>query len=79
MTPLLKTAFAKASALPEDEQDAFAHMMLAELDAERRWANLFARPESDDLLERLAAEALAAHRSGKTQPLDLPGGDQAAV
>jgi len=45
--------------------------VLAELDSEQRWAELFNRPESEDLLERLADEALAAHRAGRTQPLDI--------
>ncbi|MGI9175124.1 MAG: hypothetical protein ACR2GR_07390 [Rhodothermales bacterium] len=44
--------------------------MLAELESEQRWAELFARPESEELLERLADEALAAHRAGQTRPLD---------
>ena len=69
MTDLLRQAFARASKLPEEEQDTFARFLLAELESERRWAALFSRPESEDLLEGLADEALAAHRAGKTQPL----------
>ena len=34
-------------------------------------AALFIRPESEDLLERLADEALTSHRSGRTQPFNL--------
>ena len=34
-------------------------------------ATLFSRPESEDLLERLADEALTAHRSGRTQSFNL--------
>lgn len=64
MTQLLEKAFEQASRLPEDEQDDFARMMLAELESEQRWGALFARPESEDLLENLADEALAAHRTG---------------
>ena len=70
MTQLLEKAFKQAAQLPNKEQDEFARLMLAELASEQRWAELFARPESEDLLERLADEALAAHRSEKTQPLD---------
>ena len=70
MTQLLEKAFEKAAQLPDEEQDEFARLMLAELEAEQRWAELFARPESEDLLERLADEALAAHRAGRTRPLD---------
>jgi hypothetical protein len=71
MTQLLEKAFAKASQLPDAEQEAFARLMVAELESEQRWSDLFARPESEDLLERLADEALAAHRAGRTRPLDL--------
>ena len=70
MTVLLQRAFEKASQLPDEEQDDFARFMLAELESEQRWAELFNRPESEDFLERLAAEALAAHRAGRTQPLN---------
>jgi hypothetical protein len=58
MTQLLSAAFARAAQLTEKEQDEFARLMLAELDAEHCWSELFARPESEDLLERLAVEAL---------------------
>lgn len=71
MTQLLEKAFEQASQLPEREQDEFARLILSELASEQRWAELFGRPESEDLLERLADEALAAHREGKTRPLDL--------
>ena len=71
MTQLLKKAFEQASQLPDEAQDEFARLMLAELESERRWAELFARPESEELLSRLADEALAEHRAGRTRPLDL--------
>lgn len=71
MTQLLEKAFKQAARLPDESQDEFARLMLAELDSERRWADLFARPESENLLERLADETLSAHREGRTQPLDL--------
>ena len=45
--------------------------MLAELDSEQRWQYLFELPESEELLERMADEALEAHRSGLTKPMDL--------
>lgn len=70
MTRLLEKAFQKASELAPDEQDEFARLMLAELESEERWANLFAHPNSETLLERLANEALEDHRAGKTTPLD---------
>ena len=70
MTDLLQQAFEKASELPPDDQDKLARLLLAELKSEREWAELFNRPESGELLERLADEALADHRAGLTELLD---------
>ena len=69
MTKLLQHAFERASELPDTEQDKFARFLLAELESERQWTELFARPESEGLLEHLADEALSEHREGRTQPL----------
>ncbi len=71
MTPLLQKAFERATKLPQEKQDQFARFLLAELESDQRWAELFSRPESEDLLERLADEAIAAHRAGRTQPLNI--------
>ena len=68
MGKLLEKAIAEASKLPEDEQEAIGAWMLAEIDSERRWDELFARPS--DILERMAEEALREHEAGLTQPLD---------
>ncbi len=68
MTRLLEKAFAEAAKLPDDEQDALAQAVLAELASERRWDELFAA--STDVLSELAEEALAEHRAGRTKPLD---------
>ncbi len=38
MTELLQQAFARASELPQEEQDRFARFLLAELESERQWA-----------------------------------------
>ena len=70
MNQLLQEAFEKAAELPEAEQDRFARFLLAELESERQWAEMFARPESEDLLERLADDALSEHRAGRTRPLN---------
>ena len=68
MTEALKRAFDDASRLPEREQDALAAAILEELAADERWeAALAATPGA---LERLADEALAEHRAGRTKPLD---------
>jgi hypothetical protein len=68
MTELLEQAIAKLKNLPANEQDAIATMILAELEDERRWDETFAR--SPDILAKLAAEAMAEYRAGKTQELD---------
>lgn len=69
MTTLLEQVFAEASKLPEVEQDAFARWALAELQSEARWQAAFAG--SEDVLERLADEALADKGAGRTTPLDF--------
>ena len=66
MTEILQQAFDRAAELPEDRQEALARLLLAEMESERRWDELFSRPESEDLLERMAAEALEAHRALRT-------------
>lgn len=67
MTELLKKAFREASKLSPEQQDSFAEFILGELESEVRWDDAFAR--SPELLERLAAEALAEDDAGKTEPL----------
>ncbi|MGE5238762.1 MAG: hypothetical protein ACM3ON_08170 [Chloroflexota bacterium] len=69
MTKLLERAFKEASKLPEVEQNALAKWVLEELEAEGRWEEAFAA--SEDVLDRLANEALAEHKQGKTKPLKL--------
>ena len=46
-----------------------AKWVLDELESERAWMNTFA--ESEDVLEKLADEAIKEKRKGKTIPLDL--------
>ena len=67
MTKLLEKVLREASKLPPSEQDALAAILLNELASEERWTASFAK--SQDLLERLAEEALAEHRAGLTKPL----------
>ena len=69
MNHLLQKAFERPSELPQAEQDRFARFLLAELESERQWAELFVRPESEDLLERLADDAVSEHRAVRTRPL----------
>jgi hypothetical protein len=67
MTQLLEKALNEVAKLPPSEQDALAAILLDELASEKRWGDLFA--QSQDALAKLAADALAEHRAGKTKPL----------
>lgn len=67
MTRLLETALSQAAALPDAEQDAVAAILLAEMAAEKRWSESFAK--SQDMLAGLAQKALAEHAAGNTKPL----------
>lgn len=68
MTELLERALTKLHALPEDEQNAIASIILDEIEEERRWDEAFSR--SPDILAKLAASAMAEYRAGETQELD---------
>ena len=68
MTTRLEQAFTEASKLSPKAQDALADWLLAELRSEKRWDRLFA--DSQEVLSKLASEALAEHNSGQTQELD---------
>lgn len=64
----LEQAIARLKTLPTDEQDAITTLILEELEEEQRWDESFAR--SPGKLAKLAAEAMAEYRAGKTQELD---------
>jgi hypothetical protein len=68
MTKALEKAFNEASKLSEGEQNALGEWLLSEIESEQEWDHAFAR--SQDLLARLADEALAQHRRGQTDELD---------
>ena len=68
MTTRLEQAFTEASKLSPKEQDALADWLLAELRSEKKWDQLFA--SSQEVLSKLASEALAEHHSGQTQELN---------
>ena len=68
MTELLERALNEAARLPEQEQDALASLLLAEMESEARWNVAFAG--SQPQLARLAADALAEFKIGRTMPLD---------
>ena len=69
MTERLQRAFEAVSRLPETEQDLVAAWILAEVESERLWDELFSRSEAQ--LAALAEDALAEHRAGRSRPLDL--------
>lgn len=68
MTKMLQKAFAEAAKLPAIEQNALARRLLEEMNAEKKWDNLFA--ESEDALAQLAMEALEEEKNGKTTDLN---------
>ena len=68
MTQLLERAFQEVARLPVAQQDEIAAWLLAELEAEARWDELFA--DSQDFLAQMADEALAEHHAGRTKVLD---------
>jgi len=68
MTRLLERAVEKARKLSDSEQDAIAALILEELEDEIGWEKAFAR--SQDTLAKLAEEAMAEDRAGKTEELD---------
>jgi hypothetical protein len=47
-------------------------MVMEELEAENKWERVFAA--SEDVLDKLADEAIAAHNRGKTKPLNIKDG-----
>ncbi|WP_291323107.1 hypothetical protein [Desulfonatronospira sp.] len=69
MTELLRKAFEEASRLPEMEQSALARRLINEMVSEKQWEKAFA--ESEDVLDKLADEAIKEREKGETKPLDL--------
>ncbi len=70
MTKLLDKAIEAARKLSPAEQDALGALLLEEIADEARWAKKFA--ETKHILEKLADEALAELRAGRTTPLEFP-------
>lgn len=69
MGKLLERAIEEAHKLADAEQEMIGVWLLAEIESERRWDDVFSRPSSE-ALNRMAAEALEDFRSGHTSPLD---------
>jgi hypothetical protein len=67
VTDRLKKAFDAASRLPDEEQDAVAEWLLAELASEEGWVERFARTQ--DALSTLAREASEEHERDETEEM----------
>lgn len=72
MTQLLEKAISEIKKLSNDEQDAIAAFLLAELASERQWERAF--DSSAEQLSSLADEALDEFRAGKTEPFEARAG-----
>jgi hypothetical protein len=68
MNTRLEEAFAQASQLPSDEQEALAALLLDEIASERLWDQAFA--QSQNQIAKLADEALTEFQEGRTVLLD---------
>jgi len=68
-TQLLERAFAEAAKLPIPQQDALATLVIEEMEAEKKWDATFAN--SQDMLSKMAEQALAEHKKGETRQLDV--------
>lgn len=71
MSELMEQAIQRVRQLSEPAQEAIAAIILQEIEAEQCWDELFARPESAELLSRMADEALAEIQAGRARKLDL--------
>ena len=68
MNTRLEEAFAQASQLSPDEQEALAALLLDEIASERLWDQAFG--QSQNQLGKLADEALTEFQEGRTVLLD---------
>ena len=69
MTKLLENAFARASQLSEEEQEALARFIIQESESYSKWDTQLA--SSEDVLESLASTALDEFNKGSAPKLDL--------
>jgi hypothetical protein len=68
MNTRLEEAFAQASQLPPEEQEALAALLLDEIASEKLWDRAFA--QSQDQIFQLSDEALTEFMEGRTVSLD---------
>lgn len=69
MTILLEKAINRVSVLPAKKQNAIARLLLAEMDADAQWDKSFKSSQPE--LAKLASDALAEHRGGKTRLMNF--------
>lgn len=69
MNAWVDKAIAAIAKLPEREQEAIARDVLARIEADARWDQLFADPRSETLLSRLAAETRSEVARGEVDDL----------
>ena len=69
MTTLLQRAVAEVEKLSNEDQDAIASRLLAEVEDERAWSTRFA-VTTDEQWDRLLAEVRHDVATGGTRPLD---------
>jgi hypothetical protein len=62
MTALLEKALNQVKALPPEEQDAVASLILEEIESEKHWDELFAGSQGQ--LGKLAEQAIAEYKAG---------------
>lgn len=67
MTDLLERTITKLRELSVEQQDAIAMMILEELEDDSKWERSFA--SSQNLLAKLAEDAMLEYRAGKTEEL----------
>lgn len=68
MTKLLDSAFEKISSFSESEQNAYARIILDEIELEKKWDHSFSN--SENLLEDMASEALNDYNSNQSVMVD---------
>ncbi|HLY31452.1 MAG TPA: hypothetical protein VKQ36_10515 [Ktedonobacterales bacterium] len=69
MIDALKRVFDLAAQQSDEEQAALATILLEAMEADARWAELFADPLTPDALDLLAAEAFAEDDAGLTEEI----------
>jgi hypothetical protein len=71
MTESFSRAVQEVSKLPPEAQDFLAGVLFSEMESERKWDELFSRPESHELLKKMGREALEELRTGRTRELHI--------